>query len=455
MSEIFISYSRRDLAFVEQLRTRLEEAGLGVWVDVEGLYAGEEFWPEVAKAIDAAVAFVFVMSPDSIASRFCGLELDRAVAGQKRIVPLCHRDVSVDGLNSALASRQWVFFRDGDDPGAAQAALLSAVRADWEWLREQARLLSRAQEWKQKSKDDSLLLRGRDLREGERWLVESRERETGATLLHAAYIAASRHATRKRRLRVTGAAVVALVTVVLVSWFGLSQRVASLNNLSLDDLTRAQVDAAIDKLERARAICTRLGSIFEGCADAGINLGRALLDAGRYGEAVDQLTRLIDDAQANNRLDVLTADFLATAYQNRTFGRIMLAETYSDDSKRLEEYARAEEDLNAATQFYQRTAEGAGGRALPVEITRARIHIGRGEYAQALEQLERARRFSNHPDIKLLLSIVHHCLSNGLMSIEYLRAYIDDLPGKADDPQWSRNKPYYRRLRERCTSTAG
>jgi tetratricopeptide (TPR) repeat protein len=451
MADVFVSYSRRDQAFVEKLRDRLESAGLGVWVDVEGLYAGEEFWPEVANAIDAAVAFVFVMTPDSIASRFCGMELERAIAGQKRIVPLCRRDVDADTLNPELAKRQWVFFRDSDDPAAAEAGLLSAIRADWEWLREQARLLSRAQEWNQKNRDDSLLLRGSELREAEAWLAQSQARETGATPLHREYIASSRAASRKRRLRLIGGISVALVTIALVTWFGLGQRVNSLTNLSLDDLGREQVDAAIDKLERARAICTRFGSVFAGCADAGMNLGRAFLDAGRYGDAVEQFTRLIDAMPGAAQADNGTADYLATAYQNRTFGRIMLAETLAGERARLDEYARAEEDLEAAARFYQRAAGNGQERALPVEITRARIHIGRGEYSEAFAQLERAARFSNQADIDLLLSVVYHCERNGLKSIEHLKRYIDALPGKTDDPQWQRYKPYYTRLRERCT----
>ena len=69
MSEIFISYSREDLAFVEQLRTQLEGEDLGVWVDIEGLYAGEEFWPEVAKAIDAA------FQPARVGLMIAGLEV--------------------------------------------------------------------------------------------------------------------------------------------------------------------------------------------------------------------------------------------------------------------------------------------------------------------------------------------------------------------------------------------
>ena len=37
MTQVFISYSRKDLAFVEQLAADLKAAGLDVWYDLSGL----------------------------------------------------------------------------------------------------------------------------------------------------------------------------------------------------------------------------------------------------------------------------------------------------------------------------------------------------------------------------------------------------------------------------------
>ena len=42
-SQVFISYSRRDLAFVEQLAADLQAAGLGVWYDFSELKGGAGF----------------------------------------------------------------------------------------------------------------------------------------------------------------------------------------------------------------------------------------------------------------------------------------------------------------------------------------------------------------------------------------------------------------------------
>ncbi len=449
MSDVFISYSRKDLAFVVRLRKLLEDADLSVWVDIEGLYAGEEFWPEVAKAVDAALALIFVITPDSIASKFCAQELERAVGGQKRIVPVLHREVDAGDLHPALANRQWVFFRDLDDADAAREALLSAVRADWVRLRQQARLLVRAREWQTKHRDASLLLRGRDLREAEDWLAQSRGQENGPTPLHSEYIQASRHAAKQRLLRLGGGAAAALAAIVIVTWFALAQRVASLSNLSLDDLTRGQPAAAIDKLERATALCGRFAFMFKGCDDAALNLGRAYLDAGKHSEALAQFSTIIDAAQGAATDNPVAVEFRATAYQNRAFAHIMVAESQAQVSQRLDQYARAQQDLDTAAALYARTPAGAGGR--PLAITRARIHIGRGEYDEALTELDRASRVSDAPDIDLLLSVVHHCQGNGVKSLQYFRRYIDSLPGRLQDPQWKVNKDYYARIRQRCT----
>ena len=91
MTEIFISYSRKDRDFVDALRVRFNELGRDVWVDVEDIPPTAKWRSEVLSSIEQANAFVFVLSPDSIVSRECLQELAHAVKGNKRIIPVVHR----------------------------------------------------------------------------------------------------------------------------------------------------------------------------------------------------------------------------------------------------------------------------------------------------------------------------------------------------------------------------
>ena len=66
--KVFISYSRRNLAFVEQLAFDLKEAGLDVWYDLSGLDGGARWRVEIEKAIRSSQYVLVVLSPASVAS---------------------------------------------------------------------------------------------------------------------------------------------------------------------------------------------------------------------------------------------------------------------------------------------------------------------------------------------------------------------------------------------------
>lgn len=103
--DVFISYAREDLVFTLRLKEAMELDGRNVWVDVEGAYGGEEFWPQICDAIEKANIFVFVISPDSAKSRFCRQEIDYAVHHNKRIVPVVISEVEENTLPATIAAR--------------------------------------------------------------------------------------------------------------------------------------------------------------------------------------------------------------------------------------------------------------------------------------------------------------------------------------------------------------
>ena len=447
MSDVFTSYSRRDLPFVVRLLEALKGRDVEAWVDLEGLYAGEEYWPEICKAIEAADVFLWVISPDAVSSVPCQRELQHAVDHNKHIVPILFREVEADRLHPELAKRQWMFFRDGDDFETAVAGLVAAIRTDPAWTRMHTRLLIRAREWQGKRRDGALTLRGRDLREAERWLASSAEQENQPTALHEEYIESSRKATRRRRLLLVSAATVAIAVAGGLWWVSLGRQVGQLNNVGAYDLLEGNVESAIEKLERAAEICAGMPFPATICTrEVLFNLADAYHEKGSYAQVVDLLSEALESGG-----DRAPAEFLYRAHQNLAVAHILLAEQMDAREDRLAAYDRAEEQTTLARRLGPPEADPT---SVGFDITRARIHIGRDEWPQAIEILERVRTVAaGTPDPYLLLAAAHDCSGQMLESIEALQAYFSKLPQSNKDPHWRKNRQYYERITERCKNS--
>lgn len=73
--DIFLSYSRKDLEYVEQLKEELESIGCRVWMDTEGIMTGDNFVGTIVKAIESSGIFMFVASEHTYRSSWCKNEL--------------------------------------------------------------------------------------------------------------------------------------------------------------------------------------------------------------------------------------------------------------------------------------------------------------------------------------------------------------------------------------------
>ena len=78
MVSVYISYSRQDKEYVDQLRDALRKNGLNAWVDDRK--DDEADWPKAnAKKMEESDAFIFVMSDHSQVSRWVQYELLEAI----------------------------------------------------------------------------------------------------------------------------------------------------------------------------------------------------------------------------------------------------------------------------------------------------------------------------------------------------------------------------------------
>lgn len=115
LGTVFLSHSARepDHGVTRALAKALAEVGLDVWWDREGLEGGDFFPVEILEAIIRQRFFLFIVSPRSVASRWCLRELVRATELGKETIPVILEPVSEAVRPLELAGLQYVHMSAG------------------------------------------------------------------------------------------------------------------------------------------------------------------------------------------------------------------------------------------------------------------------------------------------------------------------------------------------------
>ncbi len=219
-NDVFISYRRKDAAFVKQLAAAFTTQGHDVWVDWEDIPPGvSDFTREIGLGIEGANTFIAVLSPDFLESEYCLNELQYATDLNKRIIPIVHRPVDDRSIPEAVRTINWVYFiphagQSNEFPTAFKA-LQQAINTDYDYLREHTRLLTRARNWATADRDASFLISGAELSAAENWLVGAAQHTPPPATIHSEFILQSRQAqTRRQRRLLSGAVVLLLLALV-------------------------------------------------------------------------------------------------------------------------------------------------------------------------------------------------------------------------------------------------
>ncbi len=229
MADVFVSYSRRDSDFVGRLAGALRARGKDVWVDVEGIRDAEVFPAALRGAVESSHGFLFVISPDSVASPFCEQEVEHATELNKRIVPLVLRRVPDENVPGEIRQRNWIPFDDGLDFEAGVERVAQALDTDLDHARQHTRWLLKALEWEGEGRDRSFLLRGAELASAESWLGGGVGKDPQPTALQQEYVFASRAAaSRRQRALVAGSVTVAAISLALLLFALVSRHQAQL-----------------------------------------------------------------------------------------------------------------------------------------------------------------------------------------------------------------------------------
>lgn len=245
MSQIFISYSRKNGDIARRLHAALVARGKDVWIDLENIPPSADWMARITAAIDASRGVIFLLSDHSIASRVCGEEVDYAQRRTKRLIPVNLGVSDTQNVPETLQKLNWIALgTTNEDFSRAVDLTVRAIETDLEHVDLHTRLLVRGVEWESHGSDASYLLRGSDLKTAEAWLAESGGKDPPLSLLHTRYIQASR-AGAQRRLRTTAyASLAAVVIATILAIVALVERQNARNETTrATDLSQAESTA--------------------------------------------------------------------------------------------------------------------------------------------------------------------------------------------------------------------
>jgi len=267
MSDVFVSYSRANVDFVRQLVNDLSRYQYNVWIDLEGIRFTADWWEEIKRGIENTRNFLLVMSPNSLSSPVCHLEIEYARKLNKRIILLNHIPIQkadaaramLDRLagdayvNTLLGDRNPMNLFDnnwyiidkyqrvnfsGNSATFQQdfMQLHTALKIDLEHVNLHTVITRRAIEWERSGRNESYLLFGDELQKTETWLrdyyadAQLREAQKQSPKIPAptdhqiAYVVASRASedirlNRLKRIRRVGqlAGAIALFAILFAS----------------------------------------------------------------------------------------------------------------------------------------------------------------------------------------------------------------------------------------------
>lgn len=374
MSDVFISYSRRDSAFVQRLGTALVNAGIEIWYDKEDIPRGEEFWNEIQLGIEGAHTLLVLVSENWLSSEYGNKELEYARQLNKRVFPvileLIEGDVQLRALGRwvdspweqvgrdnwrHLSRLNWLFFNEESRFDAELAALLNNLQQDQDHIKPHTRYAIRASDWIRNSRSAGYLLAGEELDFAEHWLATGADKTPPVTDAHREYIAASRayreeliRRSEAEKQRMADLAIAeeksrrtaqqaSRATRILLLVLALSALMVfyTLYVLGITDVARKQAEADLVTVARERDAVAKEREIISGLTDAALQLARN------------------DREQAQGLIDSVVVRYPDDAFAYRA--RAIFYQTINDPENALVDISRSIElNPNDASSHYAR-----------------------------------------------------------------------------------------------------
>lgn len=259
MTDIFVSYSRRDSLHAKKIVEALRERGFNVWMDETSIPSGEELSTEIIHGVANSDFFMYLISPDAVASEWCRQEVETASRMHKKILPVLILETEKQAMPAAVQNIKWIPC-PAEQEGFEEylEGIVTAIRIDQKWVKFHTKLQNKATEWLSFN-DTSRLLRGKELLEADQMLATyEANQELKPTEEQLQYLFQSRQHEAKVQRNLTLLAVVAVLILMTATVIAVMQRNVAIRtaevNQSLALSAYAQNAAAQNDHDLAQAL---------------------------------------------------------------------------------------------------------------------------------------------------------------------------------------------------------
>ena len=196
MTEVFIAYDVDDLLMRDEVNKYLIRHGFTTWVHQSDIKAGVDYGKAIELGIEQADNLLFLISPRSVKSKYCMVELNYALSLNKRVIPIQIEPTEIETFPPELKQIQFIDFtekggkrEDGKffDVKNLQR-LVKEINKDKRYFEEHKAFQNQALKWIRQNRNSSILLRGYNLDKAKTWLKEGQKSSYPPTQLHEEFI---------------------------------------------------------------------------------------------------------------------------------------------------------------------------------------------------------------------------------------------------------------------------
>ena len=191
-TDVFVSYDREDMVWRDWVRTKLAFENITCWTDTGDIKTGSHFEEAIREGIEQSDNFVYLITPASLQSEYCRMELSYAIELNKRVIPIMVAPTPDTSLPDSLRSLQYISVTSEnavDEPAETVGRLLSKINEEYDYYHKAKLFLVLALKWKKQHENKSILLRGYNLEQASTWMKLGMQRSVHPPLpLHSEFI---------------------------------------------------------------------------------------------------------------------------------------------------------------------------------------------------------------------------------------------------------------------------